>query len=70
MPGWITDSLFAIINTVPALFVAQDSPHFALARTMFVLILVVLIVAAAIWLPALCSALARRLRKDSAPDKV
>jgi hypothetical protein len=70
MPGWITDSLFAIINTVPALFVAQDSPHFALARTMFVLILVVLIVAAAIWLPPLCAALARRLRKGSAPDQV
>ena len=65
MPGWITDFLYAIINTVPAMIVAQDSPHFALARTMFVLILIVLIVCAIIWVPPFCSAIIRNFRKPT-----
>jgi hypothetical protein len=68
MPGWITDILYAIINTVPAMFVAQDSPHFMLARTMFVLILIVLIVCAIVWLPAFWSAAVRYFRRPSTPD--
>jgi hypothetical protein len=68
VPGWITDSLFAIINAVPALIVAQDSPHFMLARAMFVLMLVVLIVCAIIWLPPFFSAVVRYFRKPSTPD--
>jgi hypothetical protein len=69
VPGWITDILFAIINTVPAMIVAQDSPHFMLARAMFVLILIVLIVCAIVWLPSFWSALVRHFRKPSTPDR-
>jgi uncharacterized membrane protein len=68
MPGWLTDFLYAIINTVPALLVAQDSPHFMLARTMFVLIFIVLIVCALVGLPSFWSAAVRHFRKPSTPD--
>jgi hypothetical protein len=69
MPGWITDSLLAIINTVPALIVPQDSPHFLLVRAMFVLIFIVLIVFAIAMLRPFCSAIVRSVRKPSTPDR-
>ena len=62
MPDWIADSLIAIVNYVPAMFVAQDSPHFMLIRAMFTLIFIVLIVfLISIARPA-CSAISRYIR--------
>ena len=48
MPHWISETIMAIVNFVPALFVAEDSPSFPLIRTMFALLLIVLVV----WLVA------------------
>ena len=72
MPGWISDSLLAIVNTVPALFVAQDSPHFMLIRAMFVLMFIVHIVfAIAMWRPffAAIGRLAGKASGRSAPKR-
>jgi len=40
MPHWISETIMAIMSFVPALIVDQDSPNFALVRTMFGLILI------------------------------
>jgi hypothetical protein len=42
MPHWLSEAILAIVNFVPALFVAQDSPHFMLVRAMFGLLFIVL----------------------------
>jgi uncharacterized membrane protein YhaH (DUF805 family) len=68
MPHWISETLLRIVNTVPALFVAEDSPNFALVRVMFVLIFIVLIIYGIIVLQPFWSAVARRLRKASTTD--
>ena len=44
MPHWISETVWAIVSFVPALFVSEDSPNFVLIRTMFGLLLIVLIV--------------------------
>jgi hypothetical protein len=44
VPHWISEFILSIFNSVPALIVEESSPHFALIRAMFGLILVVLIV--------------------------
>jgi hypothetical protein len=44
MLDWIVGWIFAIVTFVPALFVAEDSPNFMLVRTMFGLLLIVLVV--------------------------
>jgi hypothetical protein len=44
VPHWISETVWTIVTFVPALFVAEDSPNFALIRAMFALMLVVLIV--------------------------
>jgi len=69
MQHWISETLLAIVNTVPALFVAQDSPNFALIRVMFVLILVILIICGIIVLQPFWSDMARRVRKTSTTDR-
>src|SRR6516164_10040797 len=43
MLDWIGDTFLAIVTSVPALFVDQDSPRFFLIRGMFGLILIVLV---------------------------
>jgi hypothetical protein len=62
MLEWIADKILAIVTFVPALFVAEDSPHFMLVRSMFVLVLIPLIVLAIAMLPPR-AAIARYLRK-------
>jgi hypothetical protein len=59
MLDWIAQKLLAIVNFVPALFVAEDSAHFMLIRTMFTLLLIVLIVGAIALVRPFCSAIAR-----------
>jgi hypothetical protein len=54
---WIAHKLLAIVNFVPALFVAEDSAHFMLIRTMFTLLLIVLIVCVIAMLRPVSSAL-------------
>jgi hypothetical protein len=44
MPHWISETIYAIVSYVPALFVPQDSAHFVLIRGMFGLLLIVLLV--------------------------
>ena len=44
MPHWISETIWTIVTFVPALFVPEDSPNFALIRAMFALMLIVLIV--------------------------
>jgi nitrogen fixation/metabolism regulation signal transduction histidine kinase len=44
MLDWIVGWIFAIVTFIPALFVAEDSPNFMLIRTMFGLLLIVLVV--------------------------
>ena len=44
MLDWIGDTFLAIVTSVPALFVDQDSPTFTLLRGMFGIILIVLVV--------------------------
>jgi hypothetical protein len=44
MPHWISDWILSIINVVPALFVDKDDPNFMLARAMFALLFIVLVV--------------------------
>jgi hypothetical protein len=44
MPHWISETIMAIVNFVPALLVAEESPNFPLIRTMFALLLIVLVV--------------------------
>jgi hypothetical protein len=44
MLDWISEAIFAIVTSVPAVFVAEDSPTFTLVRGMFGLLLIVLVV--------------------------
>ena len=44
MLNWVADTLLVIVNFVPALFVAEESQHYTLVRTMITLILIVLII--------------------------
>jgi hypothetical protein len=69
MPHWISETLLAAVNAVPALFVEEGSPNFTLIRAMFVLIVILLIISLGIWLRPYGSALSRRLRKAAPPDK-
>jgi len=41
---WFSETIWAIVTYVPALFVAEDSPNFMLIRAMFGLLLIVLVV--------------------------
>jgi hypothetical protein len=61
---WIADRVLAIVTYVPAWFVAESSPNFMLIRTMFALLLIVLIVFAIAMLPSR-SAIARFIGKIS-----
>ena len=45
MLDWIVEKVIAIVSYVPAQFVPPDSVHFKLIRSMFGLLLVILIVA-------------------------
>ena len=50
MLDWISDTILAIVTSVPAVFVAEDSPTFTLVRGVFGLLLIVLVVyLIAIW---------------------
>ena len=44
MPHWISETFFAILASVPAVFTEEGSPNFMLVRAMFGLIVIVLIV--------------------------
>jgi hypothetical protein len=61
MLDWIVQKLLAIVNFVPALIVAEDSAHFMVIRSMFTLLLVVLIVCAIALVRPAWSAIARRV---------
>lgn len=43
MLDWIVDKVIAIASYVPAQFVPPDSQHFTLIRSMFALLLIVLV---------------------------
>jgi hypothetical protein len=60
----IVDGILAIVTSVPAWFVAEDSPHFMLVRAMFALLLIVLVVCAIAFLPSR-AAIGRCMRKAS-----
>jgi hypothetical protein len=64
MLDWIAHKLLAIVNFVPALFIAEDSAHFMLIRTMFTLLLIVLIVGAIALVRPFCSAIARYVARS------
>jgi hypothetical protein len=50
MLEWLVETILAIVNFVPALFVAQDSPSFVLVRGLFGLLFVLLVLCAfALW---------------------
>jgi hypothetical protein len=63
MLDWIAEKLLAMLNSVPGMFFAEDSPKFMLVRAMFALILVVLIVWAIAMLRPFCRAVARYASK-------
>jgi hypothetical protein len=44
MLDWIVERIQALVNAVPALLVAEDSPNFMLGRTLMGLLLIVIIV--------------------------
>ncbi|MBN8965831.1 MAG: hypothetical protein J0H89_10740 [Rhizobiales bacterium] len=44
MLDWISETVIAIVSYVPAQFVSPDSQHFVLIRSMFGLLLIVLVV--------------------------
>jgi hypothetical protein len=44
MLEWIAEKFMAIVNAVPALLVAEDSPNFMLGRTLMGLLLIVIVV--------------------------
>lgn len=64
MLDWIVGWIFAIVTFIPALFVAEDSPNFMLIRTMFGLLLIVLVVFVIAMQPVR-SAVSRCARKAS-----
>ena len=43
MLDWLSEMMLKIVTSVPALFVAEDSPSFTAVRVMFGLILIVLV---------------------------
>jgi hypothetical protein len=43
MLDWLVHQIIAIVTYIPALIVAQDSLHFYIARAMFALLLIVLV---------------------------
>jgi uncharacterized membrane protein YraQ (UPF0718 family) len=43
MLDWFSETMLKIVTSVPALFVAEDSPTFTAVRAMFGLILIVLV---------------------------
>ena len=43
MLDWFSETMLKIVTSVPALFVAEDSPTFMAVRAMFGLILIVLV---------------------------
>jgi hypothetical protein len=43
MLDWIGETILAIVTSVPAVFVAEDSPNFTAIRAMFGLLLIVLV---------------------------
>jgi hypothetical protein len=43
MLDWFSETMLKIVTSVPALFVAEDSPTFMAVRVMFGLILIVLV---------------------------
>jgi hypothetical protein len=43
MLDWFSETMLKIVTSVPALFVAEDSPTFMADRVMFGLILIVLV---------------------------
>lgn len=63
MLDWIAETIWKIVNYVPAQFVAQDSPNFVLIRAMFGLILIVLVVAAI----GFAFSVSRRVRNGPTP---
>jgi hypothetical protein len=44
MLDWISETVIAIVSYIPAQFVPPDSQHFVLIRSMFGLLLIVLVV--------------------------
>jgi hypothetical protein len=44
MLDWLVDAIIAIVSYIPAQFVPRDSQHFVLIRSMFALILIVLVI--------------------------
>jgi hypothetical protein len=63
MLDWIAEEILVTVNSIPALFVAEGSPHFMVFRAMFALILIALIVFAIAMLRPLCSAIMRYINK-------
>jgi hypothetical protein len=64
MLDWFSETMLKIVTSVPALFVAEDSPTFMAVRAMFGLILIVL-VAYVIAMRPFRSAIARSMGKVS-----
>ena len=64
MLDWFSDTMLNVVASVPALFVAEDSPSFTAVRVMFGLILIVL-VADVIAMRPFRSAIARYIGKVS-----
>lgn len=50
MLDWLVETILAIVNFVPALFVEPDTPRFVLVRGLFGLMFVLLVlIALALW---------------------
>ena len=66
MLEWIVERIMALVNFVPAVFV-DDEHHFVLMRTMFALLLVVLVVyILAMWpFGSIIARIRSKLRKQS-----
>ena len=45
MPDWFSETMLKIVTSVPALFVAEDSPTFMAVRAMILIVLVVYVIA-------------------------
>lgn len=55
----LADAIFRALNLVPALFVAEDSPTFWIARSVFAILLVILV--------GLLAVLVQQLRGNRSP---
>jgi len=66
MLHWVSERIMALINALPPVFVS-DEHHFALIRTMFALLLVVLVVyILAMWpFGSIIARIRSKLRKSS-----